>query len=61
MAFSNSVAGKLADVTVRMGLGNIGCFMGGGVATILSGIALLIFTQWGDLGKQQSPGAAKAA
>ena len=41
--------------------GNIGCFLGGTVATMLSGLALLLFTAFGDLGKEdQTTTGAKA-
>ncbi len=52
LAYSNSLAGKLADITATKGLGNIGCFMGGGVATLLSMLALVLFAQFGDLGRE---------
>jgi hypothetical protein len=29
LAYSNSLAGYLADLTMQQGLGNIGCFFGG--------------------------------
>ena len=37
LAYSNSVAGRLSDISVRANSGNIGCFLGGTVATLLSG------------------------
>lgn len=37
LAYSNSVAGRLSDITVRANIGNIGCFFGGTAATLLSG------------------------
>ena len=34
--------------------GNIGCFLGGTVATLLSGLALVLFTRFGDLGREEA-------
>jgi hypothetical protein len=53
LAYSNSLAGQLSDVTVKQGLGNIGCFYGGAGAAILSALLLLIFDKFGDLGKAE--------
>lgn len=53
LAYSNSVAGKLADYTQQQGLGNIGCFYGGIVAILLSGTVLLLSSKFGDLGKEE--------
>ena len=52
LAYSNSVAGRLADITARQGAGNIGCFLGGTVAVVLSGLALVIFSRFSDLGRE---------
>ena len=52
LAYSNSVAGRLSDVSVSQGYGNIGCFLGGAVATVLSGLALLLFSKFSDLGRE---------
>eukprot|EP00884_Botryococcus_braunii_P019483 jgi/Botrbrau1/6218/Bobra.0109s0013.1 len=54
LAYSNSVAGRLSDMTVKQGLGNIGCFYGGAVATVLSGLALIIFSTFSDLGSEDA-------
>ena len=54
LAYSNSVAGRLSDLTIRAELGNIGCFLGGSAATILSGIALVLFSTFSDLGKEEA-------
>ncbi|KAK9803095.1 hypothetical protein WJX73_000936 [Symbiochloris irregularis] len=55
LAYSNSVAGRLSDMSARQfNAGNIGCFVGGSVATILSGLALLIFTRFGSLGREDA-------
>jgi hypothetical protein len=48
------VAGRLSDMTVKQGLGNIGCFYGGAVATVLSALALLIFSKFYDLGNDKA-------
>ncbi|KAK9807690.1 hypothetical protein WJX72_006202 [[Myrmecia] bisecta] len=52
LAYSNSVAGKLADLTLRHGQANVGCFYGGITATVLSGLLLILFSKFGDLGKE---------
>lgn len=52
LAYSNSVAGKLADYSQQRGLGNIGCFYGGMVAVTLAGLMLFIWSRFGDLGKE---------
>ncbi|CAL5224326.1 g6995 [Coccomyxa viridis] len=54
LAYSNSVAGRLSDISVRANSGNIGCFLGGTVATLLSAAALILFTQFGALGKEEA-------
>lgn len=35
------------------GLGNVGCFAGGATACCLASLLLLLFTQFGDLGKDE--------
>lgn len=52
LAYSNSVAGRLSDVTAAAGNGNIGCFYGGAAAVAASGLALLLFSAFGDLAKE---------
>lgn len=52
LSFSNSLAGYLADKTAAQGLGNIGCFGGGAVACVLSICAVLVFSQFGSIGKE---------
>lgn len=52
LAYSNSLAGSLSDASVARGHGNIGCFIGGIVATILSGVVLLLFSRFSDLGRE---------
>lgn len=54
LAYSNSVAGRLSDLTIRAEMGNIGCFLGGSAATILSGIALVLFSTFSDLGREEA-------
>jgi MFS family permease len=51
LAYSNSLAGFLADKTAAQGLGNIGCFYGGAVACGLSILALFLFSSFGALGR----------
>ena len=53
LAYSNSVAGRLSDVSAARGAGNIGCFFGGAGAALLAATLLLLFSQFGDLGKQE--------
>lgn len=53
LAYSNSVAGKLADYTQQRGLGNIGCFYGGMVAVTLAGLLLFVCSRFFDLGKEE--------
>ena len=52
LAYSNSLAGYLADRTAVEGLGNIGCFYGGAVACGLSIVALILFSTFGSLGRE---------
>ncbi|KAL4436676.1 hypothetical protein ABPG75_003815 [Micractinium tetrahymenae] len=53
LAASNWLAGRLSDATAARGLGSIGCFGGGATATALSMAALLLFSMFGDLGKEE--------
>ncbi|KAL4435215.1 hypothetical protein ABPG77_001897 [Micractinium sp. CCAP 211/92] len=53
LAASNWLAGRLSDATAARGLGGIGCFGGGAAATALSMAALLVFSKYGDLGKDE--------
>ena len=53
LAYSNSLAGFLADKTAAQGLGNIGCFYGGATACGLSILALMLFSTFGSLGKDE--------
>mmetsp|Transcript_10273 Transcript_10273/g.21568 ORF Transcript_10273/g.21568 Transcript_10273/m.21568 type:complete len:568 (-) Transcript_10273:327-2030(-) len=43
LAVGNILAGLLNDVSAKLGLGLIGCFCGGTVATLLSGLMLIIY------------------
>ena len=52
LAYSNSLAGRFADVTVQKGMGNVGCFYGGAAACALSMLALLLFSTFGSLGRE---------
>ena len=54
LAYSNSVAGRLSDITVSANAGNIGCFLGGTLATLASGTALILFTRFGSLGDESA-------
>ncbi len=45
LAYSNSVAGRLSDVSAARGAGNIGCFFGGAGAALLAATLLLLFSQ----------------
>ncbi|KAG2487499.1 hypothetical protein HYH03_013918 [Edaphochlamys debaryana] len=51
LAASNALAGVLADMTRAAGYGNVGCFLGGATACVLSGLLLFAFEKWGDLGR----------
>lgn len=51
LAYSNALAGRLADVSAKKGLGNVGCFYGGAVACFLSIAVLLFFSAFGSLGR----------
>ena len=53
LAYSNSVAGRLADASATRGAGNVGCFYGGATAALLAATLLFLFSQFGDLGKQE--------
>lgn len=53
LASANLLAGHFSDWTVQLGLGNIGCFLGGAVACSLSMAALLLFSTFGHLGKDE--------
>ena len=61
LAYSNVLAGRLADLTTQKGLGNIGCFLGGATASALSIVALLLFSVFGHLGRDDLlPASTKA-
>ena len=52
LAYSNSLAGKLTDLSLKAGYGNTGCFYGGAAATVLSGLVLLFAAKFLDLGRE---------
>lgn len=51
MAYSNSFAGKLSDITVGRGMGNVGCFYGGACAALTTGVLIILFWKFGSLGQ----------
>jgi hypothetical protein len=57
LAYSNSLAGRLSDLTVQRGLGGIGCFLGGATACVLAMAALALFCTFGDLGRDDAAAA----
>jgi hypothetical protein len=60
LAYSNSLAGSLADRTAAAGLGGVGCFYGGAAACGVSMAALAAFAAFGSLGREDLVGAPKA-
>ncbi|RMZ55697.1 hypothetical protein APUTEX25_005738 [Auxenochlorella protothecoides] len=52
LAYSNSLAGRLADISTQRGMGNVGCFYGGATACVLAIAALLLFSTFGSLGRE---------
>lgn len=52
LAYSNSLAGRLCDWTVRQGMGPTGCFLGGAATTAVAIAALLLFAWLGELGRE---------
>ncbi len=61
LVVSNSLAGGLTDFTVRNGMGKIGCFFGGSAAAAVSILALLLFSTFGSLGREDLVPSAKKA
>ena len=57
LAGSNTLAGRLTDLTLARGMGATGCFMGAIGATLAAALALLAFMAWGDLGREPEPAA----
>lgn len=53
LAASNGVAGVLSDATKTAGFGSVGCFGGGAAACVLASALLLLFSRFGDLGKEE--------
>lgn len=60
LAVSNTLAGRLTDLTLRRGLGSIGCFLGAAVACAASILAMLAFSTFGQLGKEDPLHSATA-
>lgn len=60
LAASNQLAGRLTDITVAKSMGNVGCFLGGSAAAVLATGALLIFSRFGELGKELPQRGRKA-
>lgn len=58
---SNTLAGRLSDVSLRRGWGNVGCFLGGAAACVLAMLALEVFSLFGDLGRDDLLHAAQPA
>lgn len=49
---SNFLAGRLNDFTAtQLGLGNVGCFLGGAAGCVAAMAALALFSTFGDLGR----------
>lgn len=58
LGLSNFVAGRLNDASLAAGRGATGCFLGGAVACAASAAALLAFSTWGSLGRDDALQAA---
>lgn len=43
----------MSDATAARGLGNVGCFMSGGIACALALVILNLFAKFGDLGNDE--------
>lgn len=52
LAYSNSFAGRLSDITVKKGMGNVGCFYGGGAAAAIAAVLICLFWKFGSLGQE---------
>jgi hypothetical protein len=61
LAYSNSLAGHLADRSAAAGLGGVGCFYGGAAACVASMLALALFATFGSLGREDLVPQKKAA
>lgn len=53
LAYSNLLAGRLADASAAQGLGALGCFGGGAAASALSMLVLALCIRFGDLGREE--------
>ena len=51
LAYSNRFAGQLSDLTVQRGMGNVGCFYGGGAAALAAAFLIILFWKFGSLGQ----------
>lgn len=61
LAYSNRFAGQLSDISVKRGMGNVGCFYGGGGAAAAAALLIILFWRFGSLGQDpQAQAAAKA-
>lgn len=54
LGLSNFVAGRLNDASLVAGRGATGCFLGGAAACAASAAALLAFSTWGALGREDA-------
>lgn len=62
LAYSNRFAGQLSDISVRRGMGNVGCFYGGGGAAAAAALLIILFWRFGSLGQDpQAVAKQKAA
>lgn len=52
LAASNQLAGRLTDLTVSKSMGNVGCFLGGSVASVGAAVLFMLFIAFGELGKE---------
>jgi hypothetical protein len=60
LAASNSLAGRLCDLSRLKGWGNTGCFLWGACACALAMLALLGFSAFGSLGRESQMATAAA-
>lgn len=59
LAGSNTLAGRLSDLTIRRGLGGTGCFFGAAAACLVAMLALVLLSTFGDLGREDLVAAAR--
>ncbi|PSC70904.1 MFS transporter [Micractinium conductrix] len=60
LAYANALAGHLCDFTAQRGMGTSGCFLGRTAISALAVVALLLFSAFGELGREP-PAAAVAS